>query len=189
MLWIQVSNDAWCSQMQELNCIKAASCRNRSPLTNIYEHYLVRSGRGGKLEHLYPDGTALDTISRQDGQGSGKYHVRNTMEMHQHYSITCYPLIQYFEEPPGHQHVTIQLLWQFPILSSNSAGHKRITVLDIFSRQDDQECRKAAWSPEESFTLLEPKPAGSDLQEHGEIQGGIRLICMDGSVRNIMRQT
>ena len=48
------------------------------------------------------------------------------------------------------------------------------------SRQDGQGCRKAAWPPEKSFTLLEPKPVGYDLQEPGEIQDGICLICLDG---------
>lgn len=48
--------------------------------------------------------------------------------------------------------------------------------------------RKVAWHPDKSLTLLAPKPTGCDLQKHGEIQNGICLICMDGSLRNITRQ-
>ena len=40
-----------------------------------------------------------------------------------------------------------------------------------------------------SVTLLEHKPAGYDFQEHGEIQDGIRLVSIDGILRNSVRQT
>ena len=63
--------------------------------------------------------------------------------------------------------------------------HPERIVMYILNRQYDQGCRKAVWSPKKSLTLLEPKPAGYDLQEHGEIQDGICLICMDASLRNI----
>ena len=53
-------------------------------------------------------------------------------------------------------------------------------VLDALSRQDGQGCRKVVWPPEKSFTFLEPKPAGYDLQEHGEIQDGICVNCLSG---------
>ena len=43
-------------------------------------------------------------------------------------------------------------------------------VMDTLSRQDGQGCKKAAWPPEKSFTLFEPKPAGFDLKEHGKVQ-------------------
>ena len=60
---------------------------------------------------------------------------------------------------------------------------------DKLNRKDDKGCRKAVWPPEKSFALLEPKPAGYDLQEYGEIQYGICLICMNGSFRNIVSPT
>ena len=82
-------------------------------------------------------------------------------------------------------------------LKDAETGHTSLTFmnyperifLDTHSRQDGQGCRKSAWRPENGFTLLEPKPASYDLQEHGEVQDGTCLICMDGSLRNIARQT
>ena len=76
---------------------------------------------------------------------------------------------------PWHAHLT-KICRNWPphthIVRSGTLGYiylERI-VLDTLSRQDGQGCRKAAWPPEKSFTLLESKPAGYDLQEHGEIQ-------------------
>ena len=47
MLHIQTWTDKWIVMpMPERNCIKADRCRDRPPLNRIYEHYLVRSGRG-----------------------------------------------------------------------------------------------------------------------------------------------
>ena len=54
-------------------------------------------------------------------------------------------------------------------------------VLDTHSRQYGQG-KEAAWPPEMSLTILEPTPAGYYLQEHGEIQDGICLNCLDGSL-------
>ena len=55
-------------------------------------------------------------------------------------------------------------------------------VRDTLNRQDGQECKKAAWLPEKSFNIPRPKQAGYDVQDHGEIQDGLYLICMDGSL-------
>ena len=109
--------DVWCSEMKEPNLVKAERRRNRSLVTRIYEHYLVRRGRGGTLGHLYPERIVVDSLIREDGQG----------------------------------------------------------------------CKKAAWPPQKSFTLLDTKVAGCGLKEHGEIEDGICLICLNVSFRNIAR--
>ena len=58
--------------MKEPHRVKAERRRNRSLLTHIYEHYLVRRGRGGTLGHLYPERIVVDTLIREDRQGCRK---------------------------------------------------------------------------------------------------------------------
>ena len=86
--------------MKEPNCIKVERCRNRPSVTHIYKHYLVRSGRGGTLGHLYPEIIVVDTLSRQDGDGRRK-RVSPYMNPNQRvmiYKITVRSKMQYASE-------------------------------------------------------------------------------------------